>query len=399
MENKVMPTLCTDEQCTGCMACANACGRQAITFKVNDEGFYRPQINTDSCVSCMSCEKVCPILSPAKAFHSTMGKVFAAWHKDTEVRKESSSGGAFSALAETIIEQNGIVVGAAYTDELNVQHICVTDKAGLARLRLSKYVQSEIGFVYQTICEYLKQGKRVLFCGTPCQVAGLRALFPKEERPVCVDFICHGVPSPLILQRYLAWLTPQTGEIVHINFRGKDKGWYDALRVVALKDGKKVLLKGKKDAFWVGFNNNNNMQSSCYQCRFVGMERLADITIADFWGVGKQIPFGYKNEIEKGVSMVLANNGRGLKLVEDSEDKMILIPRALDEVFLRNQTMVVPCKRPKSRDTFYRDLKRLSFDEMIIRYLTPNNKTKLVKLWREYLPASLIAIIRIRDQK
>ena len=93
------------------------------------------------------------------------------------------------------------------------------------------------------------------------------------------------------------------------------------------------------------------MQSSCYQCRFVGMERLADITIADFWGVGKQIPFGYKNEIEKGVSMVLANNGRGLKLVEDSEDKMILIPRALDEVFLRNQTMVVPCKRPKSRDT------------------------------------------------
>ena len=399
MENKKIPTLCTDEQCTGCMACVNACGQQAITFKINDEGFYRPQINPDLCIGCMRCEKVCPKVTLTKTTH-TMGKVFAAWHKDAEVRRESSSGGAFSALAETIIEQNGVVVGAAYTEELKVQHTCVVDKEGLVRLRLSKYVQSEIGFVYQSIREYLKLGKKILFCGTPCQVAGLRALFPKEESLVCVDFICHGVPSPMMLQRYLEWLTPQTGEIVHINFRGKNKGWYDSLRFITLKNGKKVFLTGKKDAFWVGFNNNSNMmQPTCYQCCFVGMERLADITIADFWGIGKQMPFGHKKEIEKGVSMILANNERGLNLVKESESKMILIPRTLDEVSLRNQAMVVSCKRPNSRDTFYNDLKRLSFDEMIRRYLTPNNKTQLVKLWREYLPASLIAMIRMRDQK
>lgn len=398
MENKTRPILCTDEQCTGCMACANACGKQAITLNINDEGFYRPQINSDLCVNCMRCEKICPIINPTKAPY-TMGKVFAAWHKSTEVRQESSSGGAFSALAETIIEQCGIVVGAAYTNELKVQHICVTNKENLTQLRLSKYVQSEIGFVYQSIHEYLKQGKKVLFCGTPCQVAGLRGLFPKEEQLVCVDFICHGVPSPMMLQHYLEWLTPQTGKIAHINFRGKDKGWYDALRIVTLENGKKVSLKGKRDAFWIGFNNNNNMQATCYQCRFVGTERLADITIADFWGVGKQVPFGHKNEIEKGVSMVLANNERGLKLVNESENKMVLIPRTLDEVFLRNETIVTPCKRPKSRDTFYSDLKRLTFDEMIVHYLTPNSKIKLVKLWREYLPASLITIIRMRDQK
>lgn len=398
MENKIRPTLCSDEQCTGCMACANACGKQAITININKEGFYRPQICSDLCVSCMHCENICPILHPVTSSHS-IGQVYAAWHKDTKIRKESSSGGAFSAFAETIIEQDGIVVGAAYTDNLKVQHICITDKENLVRLRLSKYVQSEIGFVHQSIRKYLKQGKRVLFCGTPCQVAGIKALFPKEEQLICMDFICHGVPSPMMLQHYIEWLTPQIGEIIHINFRGKNKGWYDALRSVTLKNGKKVLLKGKKDAFWVGFNNNNNMQPICYQCRFVGMNRLADITIADFWGIGKQVPFGHKDEIEKGVSMVLANNKHGLKFVEESKNKMTLIPRTLNEVFLRNQTILTPCKYPQNRSTFYSDLKRLSFDEMIVRYLTPNNKTKLVKLWREYLPASLITMIRMHNQK
>ena len=129
------------------------------------------------------------------------------------------------------------------------------------------------------------------------------------------------------------------------------------------------------------------------------MNRLADITIADFWGIGKQVPFGHKDEIEKGVSMVLANNKHGLKFVEESKNKMTLIPRTLNEVFLRNQTILTPCKYPQNRSTFYSDLKRLSFDEMIVRYLTPNNKTKLVKLWREYLPASLITMIRMHNQK
>ena len=399
MENKIIPTLCTDEQCTGCMACANVCNKQAIAIKSNDEGFYRPQINPDLCVGCMRCEQFCPILHPSEPSR-TMGCVYAAWHNDAEVRQESSSGGAFSALAETVIEQGGIVVGAAYTDGLKVKHLCIAEKKDLSRLRLSKYVQSEIGFTYRAIKEYIKQGKTVLFCGTPCQVAGLRALFPKEERLVCVDFICHGVPSPMILQRYLDWLTSQIGEVTHINFRGKAKGWYDALRIVTLKNGKKIPLKGKKDAYWVGFNNNNNnMQPTCYQCRFVGMDRVADITVADFWGVGKLYPLGYRNEIEKGVSMVLANNERGLKLIQASEGKMTLIPRSLEEVVWRNQTMLTPCDRPKSRDTFYSDLKLLAFDEMVVRHLTPNIKTKLVKLWREYLPASLIAIIRMRDQK
>lgn len=397
MDNKQRPVLCGNEQCTGCMACANACSRNAITIYTDEEGFYRPQVDEGKCVGCMRCEHVCPVLHPVEP-PKTIGKVFAAWHKDENIRRESSSGGAFTALAETVIAGGGVVVGAAYTENLQVRHICVDNNEGLADLRLSKYVQSEIGYIYRSMKSFLKEGKQMLFCGTPCQVTGLRKLFPDEKRLVCCDFICHGVPSPLMLKKYLDWLVPQIGEIGHVNFRAKNKGWYDALRVMTLKNGEKRTMRGKKDAFWVGFNNNN-MQPGCYQCRFVGYQRVADITIADFWGIGKQLPFGHKEDIEKGVSMVMANNTNGLKLIQQSEERMCLFERTLEEVSLRNQTLTKPCKRPKSRDTFYADLNRLTFEEMIARYLIPDNKTKLVKLWREYLPFSLIKSIRMRDQK
>lgn len=397
-----LPQLCSDDICTGCGACASACEKEAIRLIPNEEGFYRPQIDGSKCVSCGLCEKVCPILNPLKDKLPCTDAplVFAAWNKDEKVRAESSSGGAFSALADTVLEMGGVVCGAAYMSDMTVEHICIENKSDLSKLRLSKYVQSYTGHVFRQIREYAKRGRTVLFCGTPCQTAGLMSSLRKDYPHVyCCDFICHGVPSPYIYKHYLQWVEDKYGKVTHINFRDKRKGWYDALRVVTLDNGRQKVMKGKNDAYWEPFNNNYNLQSSCYDCRFLGFPRKTDITIADFWGIGKNYPFGHIGEIEKGVSLLIGNSDKGISLIHRSDDKMMCFERTLDEAIEKNQAGVHSSTRPAPRENFYHDLKRLTFDEMLSRYMIPQTKTRLVKFFREYLPFSIIKYIRTRGQK
>lgn len=397
MDNK-LPILCNDETCTGCSACINSCSIGAINLIKNEEGFYRPQIDSDKCVGCLKCEKTCPVINP-KSHPKSLARVYAAWHKNPEIRSHSTSGGAFSAMAETILGKGGIVVGAAYTENMKVEHICIENTHDLKKLRLSKYVQSRIGTVFQEIKAYLRNGRVVLFCGTPCQVSGLKQYIGENDNLLCCDFICHGVPSPMMYDKYLQWLESKYGKITHINFRDKRKGWYDALRVLRLENGKEKVLKGKQDSFWVGFNNNNNLQLSCYECKFTGFNRVADITIADFWGIGKSLSFGHKDEIEKGVSMLMANNDKGLKLICDSAERMNIFERSKDEMIARNHTIIRSTRKPAERNVFYSDLNNISYDNMVNKHLTPNIKTKLVKFMREYLPFQIIRLIRLKDQK
>ncbi len=381
------------------MACVNSCNKGAISIIQDKEGFYRPLINTDNCVNCGLCAKTCPVINPSKQAYKP-SKIYAAWHLNGNVRNESSSGGAFSALAESIIEQGGIVCGAAYINGINIQHCIIEQKEELHKLRLSKYAQSQIGLIFKEIKRELANGRKVLFCGTPCQAAGLRKYIVKDyENLIICDFICHGTPSIKMLQTWVQWIERRYGAVKHINFRSKIKGWYDALRVATLKNGQKVVMRGKNDAYWVGFSNNNNLQESCYNCQFVGIERNSDVTIADFWGIGKQIPFGNKDEIEKGISCIIINTSKGNDIVEKSKDKMVIIERTIEEVLRGNQTMLKPCKRPNSRDSIYKDIDNLKYEEFRQKYLSPSRKMKLVKIWREYVPSSIVKRIRTRDQK
>lgn len=400
MDKKMIPSLCSDIDCTGCMACANSCNKDAISIVRNDEGFYRPSINSENCIGCGKCVLSCPIITPIKNVHKPI-KVYAAWNKDAEIRKNSSSGGAFSALAETILEEGGAVVGAAYSDKMNVFHYVIETKSDLHKLRLSKYVQSDIGLVYREIKKYCKIGRKVLFCGTPCQSAGLRAYLNKEYTNVIIcDFICHGVPSPIMLENYLTWLSKYYGKISYINFRDKRKGWYDALRVLTLNNGKQKILRGKFDSYWVGFNNkNNNIQESCYNCKFVGFDRTSDITIADYWGIGKNIPFGNIDEIEKGISSIIINTDNGYSLVQSASEKMQMFERTIDEVVQGNKTILHSCKRPTCRNYIYSDIRTMKYDDLIIKYLTPSFKGKMIKIFREYFPLSIIRAVRLRTQK
>ena len=402
MTKKVLPQLCGDDTCTGCGACTSICGNEALKLLLGKEGFYRPVVDADKCVSCGLCEKACPVMNNLRSEDQPKNHpiVYAAWNRNEKIRMESSSGGAFSALAGTVLEMGGVVCGAAYSKDMSVTHICIDKKSDLSKLRLSKYVQSYIGDTFREVKEYAKQGRMILFCGTPCQTAGLRKFLRKDySNVICCDFICHGVPSPMVYRKYLEWVEEKYGKVVHINFRHKRKGWYDALRMISLSSGKKRFLKNDDDAYWIAFNDNKNLQMACYDCQFLGFPRIADITFADFWGIGKSVPFGHVDEIEKGVSLLIGSTNKGKELIHQSKDKLYCFERTIEEAIGRNQASVCSSTLPASRKDFYRDLERLTFDEMRRKYMMPDLKTRMVKLFREYLPFRLVRYIRMKDQK
>lgn len=401
MESKRLPQLCDDKKCTGCMACINACNADAMTRCSNEEGFYRPKLDADKCVRCGLCEKSCPVLNKPNTHFSSEGlKVYAVWHKDDNIRKNSSSGGAFTALAETVLKKGGVVFGAAYDDDMRIEHVATENIEGLDRLRLSKYAQSRVGNTMRQVRDYLRSGRFVMYVGTPCQVAGLKLFLNKDyENLLTVDIICHGVPSIAFLQKYLEWLGNKYGKVKHINFRDKRKGWYDALRVITTQQNTESVMKGENDNYWVGFSNNNNLQYSCYNCLFQTFPRVSDITIADFWGIGKQFPFGHKEEIEKGISMVVVNNSRKQYFFEEATEKMFVEERNIEEARIGNSTALKESRCPASRATIYQDLQSMDYDSFRKKYLGTTKKQDLVKLFREWLPSGIVKWVRLRSQK
>lgn len=399
MESKRSPKLCDNKTCTGCSACFNACPVDAIKMNPHPvEGFYRPNIDDDKCIKCLKCEKSCPVINPVSP-NDESKSIYAAWHLDEEIRTNSSSGGAFSALAQSILEQGGMVIGAAYDNSLHLRHIIIENQNDLKKLRASKYFLSEVGDIYKHAISELKVGKKVLFCGTPCQIAGFRAFLGNNhyDNLFLVDFICHGVPSPLFFHTYLKWIENKYGEIKDFKFRNKNKGWYDALRIAIGKE--RNVMRGKYDSYWIGFNDNITLQESCYDCKFLGRKRNSDITIGDFWGIGKRIPFGQKNEIEKGVSMIMVNTPNGKLLFESSRPYLKSFQRTIDEVLTGNHAMIHSSIRPATRDTFYQDLKATDFDTARSKYLKPSLKSKVIKILREYMPKQVIELLRTLDQK
>lgn len=400
MENNKLPHLCSDKECTGCMACVNACNKSALSIVKNEEGFYRCQLDSEKCVGCHLCEKSCPIITPPARFEQKQMKVFAGWHKDDTIRMASSSGGAFTALAEIILSKGGYVAGAVYTEDMDIEHRIISSFDDLAKLRLSKYSQSRIGNLFSEIKALLQVDKYVLFVGTACQAIGLKSYLRKDyDKLICADIICHGVPSINLLHAYLKWIEPKTGKILHVNFRDKQKGWYDNLRVVSNTKGISKSMKGEDDAYWVAFNRNNCLQESCYDCKVQGFPRCSDITLADFWRIGHNIPFGYKDQIEKGISMILVNNPKSQWIVDEAKKNMYLEERTFEEVLGGNKAGLGKNYRPVSRDTIYKDLLSLPFEKFRVKYMKPTMKENLVKIFRERLPFSIIKFIRLKKQK
>lgn len=297
-----------DGACTGCGACANACPADALAMACNREGFYRPALDPARCNACDRCLSACPVLAvrPAAPAEAMSPEVFAAWSTDEAVHRSSSSGGVFSELARHVLGQGGAVCGCEWGPGWVPRHVIVRDWEGVARLRQSKYLPSRVDpRFYREVLRLAREGTPVLFCGTPCQVAGLARLAPSEARAnlLLADLVCHGVPSLRSFQLYLDWKFGGAGQMVDFSFRNKEV----SIQTIRAETRRGVYLAavGCDDWFRSSFVNHLFLQRACFACRFCIRPRHGDLTLGDFWG----IPEGWHDR--RGDSVAVANTASG----------------------------------------------------------------------------------------
>lgn len=263
-------------QCCGCSACEQICPQHCICLISDEQGFLYPSIKEEYCINCKLCEKACPVINKNKARKPV--SVYAAINTDEEIRLKSSSGGIFTAFAENIIEQGGVVFGARFDDNWDVIHDYTDSVEGLEALRGSKYVQSFIRDSFIKVEHFLKQNRKVLFSGTPCQIAGLLGYLRKDyDNLITVEVACHGVPSPMVWHNYI-----KDKKISVVNFRDKSTGWKD----YSVRIGRK-RKRHTYDSYMNCFLGNYSLRQSCFNCGFKSGKSQADITIADLWGISK----------------------------------------------------------------------------------------------------------------
>lgn len=351
-----MPCLADASQCTGCSACFNSCGKNAISMEESPEGFLFPKINQNLCVNCGQCEKKCPVVNSTVGTESYIPSVYAMW--SIPDREKSSSGGAFSAFARYVLDRKGTVFGAAYDENFNLRHVAVDTLDGLDALRGSKYIQSRIGDTFKQVKAALLDDRYVLFCGTPCQVDGLKKFLTKDyERLITLDLACHGAPSNKVFKSYLDKLEKRLFahknglRISQFEFRRRE-GWGYAPTVIA-NDGKNVPLYGIDALYMEAFNACAIFRESCYSCKYSSLSRVGDCSIADFWGIGRHgIPFNH--DVLKGVSLLMVNTEKGGRVV-DVLDEVFMEQRSLEEALCENHNLKKTSPKHEKRNAIIKD--------------------------------------------
>lgn len=340
--------------CCGCNACVQRCPKQCIAVQEDEEGFLYPTVDLSICIDCGLCEKVCPVINQESERNPI--EVFAAVNKDASVRMQSSSGGIFTALAEKIIQEKGVVFGARFDEKWEVMHDYTETIEGLKAFRGSKYVQSRIGDTFRQAEFFLKTGRKVMFTGTPCQIAGLRLFLRKEyENLLAVDIICHGVPSPMVWRKYLGEKIQQDGLecIQSISFRNKNTGWKNySFQIEYDKNHLKSSFSeyASQNIFMKGFLADLYLRPSCYACPAKKLKSGSDITLGDFWGIQRIKP---ELDDDKGISCILINTIKGQHIFE-----LLSLFQELsscEEVSKENPALIHSVKLDKKRrEKFYR---------------------------------------------
>lgn len=349
-----MIQLVQQRDCCGCYSCASACPVQCISMRPDEEGFRYPVIDRSNCTQCGKCVRACPVLNGTSAQNEPAA--FAAYHKNEKIRMESSSGGVFTALAEDVLRQGGVVFGAAFDDRFQVEHKCCETAEELDRFRGSKYVQSRIGESYRQAKKYLENGRPVYFSGTPCQVAGLRSYLGKEyDGLICQDLICHGVPSPKVWQKYVEFRERRAKSPVRkITFRQKDEGWTRYSLSFQFTDRSEWHRGVVGDLFLRAFLRNVCLRPSCYHCAFKTRDRPGgDLTLADFWGVETVMPELFD---DKGTSLVLVNSKKGEELFRAVADRLVTKPADLSQAIRFNPSYERSAAMNPKRQSFFRNL-------------------------------------------
>ena len=361
-----MITLADKRDCCGCYACYNICPQQCISMQVDEEGFWYPVVDLDECTDCSLCEKACSILN--KNVTDNHPVAYACINKDDNIRQQSSSGGLFTVIAEKVIANNGVVFGAGFDGGFNVVHSWTDKLDGVSNFRGSKYVQSCIGDTYKEVLDFLKQGRQVVFSGTPCQIAGLRSYLGKDyEALICLDIICHGVPSPKVWQRYKL----HTEEIYQakakrITFRHKNCGWKLYSVSFSFDNDTEYSQKLTENIFMQGFLHNLYLRPSCYACSFKTLNRQSDITLADFWGIENILPSFDDN---KGTSLVMVNTQKGAEIFSSVVDKISYEKVDINLAILYNTSAVKSVDYNPKRNQFFQELSgSIDISQLIAKY-------------------------------
>lgn len=365
-------------KCTGCGACAAVCPKQCIVMIENEEGFKYPFVNTNSCISCNKCINSCPINISCIA--STKPKAYALQAYDSSILKNSSSGGCFTILAEHILDNGGVVFGAAFNNDYEVEHICIKSKSDLWRLQGSKYVQSDIELSYKEISQYLSQNREVLFVGTPCQTEGIYNYLgnKKNDNLILVDILCHGVPSRKVWRKYLKYRELTDGDKPdRIYFRNKDISWKSfSMKFEYANKRKRTYSKSlNEDMYLRGFLRNLYLRPSCYNCAFKSLYRNTDLTIGDFW----EIKDFSQNFNMAGTSLVFAHTLRGIKLINEVKDKA-KIEEFEDAERIPNGGLYKSAFYNIDRKAFFKNLDRYDFPVLYKKYFSNKLFTRIKRI-------------------
>ncbi|MGL4762366.1 MAG: Coenzyme F420 hydrogenase/dehydrogenase, beta subunit C-terminal domain [Sarcina sp.] len=350
------------KECCGCYGCENICPKNSIKMIDDNEGFWYPKVNEETCINCGLCEKVCPIIQNSKKVDNI--KFLACKNKEIEERIESSSGGVFSLLTEKVLNSNGIVFGAGYNENLEVNYSCVYSVEKSKKFRGSKYAQSKVGNTYTEAKEFLEQGKEVIFTGTPCHIAGLKKFLGREyEKLLLVDIACHGVPSPLVFKRYKEYLANLVGsKLKSISFRDKSNGWKNYKLKFKFENKIEKLELASENYYMKGFLKDIYLRPSCYDCKFKKPFTEADLTLADYWGV-QNIHLEFDDD--KGTSLVLVNTKKGQEIMNLISDKMDIIETDGEFAISNNPCIVKAVKYNPKREKFFEDFDKVDLIENI----------------------------------
>lgn len=338
-------TLASPDLCTGCGACAQSCVKGAISMEEGAMGHLFPQINRDWCVECGVCEQHCPILHPLE-LHS-IKNAYAAWAKDEDEYKTSVSGGVASTLSRYIIQQGGVVYGCAMLPNIEVKHIRVDSESDLNNLKGSKYVQSSIIEIIPQLKEDVKIGYKVLFIGTPCQVAAIKKLYKEQPTNLyLVDLVCHGVPSLQLLQNHIKNVAPSNQTYQYISFRSSE-GFCGVVVCDKIETYRKPYCQQNMRGDWyIGtFLEGYTYRESCYNCQYAQPNRVGDITIGDFWGLGAECSTDNMDEHLWGCSVVLPSTEKGQQLVQEIAFNLKLYERPISEAVHGNSQLMHPTQK------------------------------------------------------
>lgn len=377
--NEVAIKITDKKNCTGCAACSNICPKNCITMESDNMGFSYPKVDSSSCIECGLCEKSCPLLAEDSPQHFTTPMVYAAYSKDKALRFNSTSGGIFTELARKVIRQGGVVSGAKYDNDNMVEHCLIDDEKDLDLIRQSKYLQSRIGYIYREIKNNLLSGKKVAFCGAPCQVASLYQYLGKDwENLITIDFICRGMNSPKAYYYWLKELEQVNGSKARrVWFKYKENGWKASPRCtrVDFENGESKVYSGKENLFMCGYLGPNlYIRPSCGDCHFKGAPRRGDITLADFWGLESKL------EDDGGTSMVMLNSDKGKELFECIRDNIICEKHNYSEIGAGNVCATDSVPIPKMSEAFLSELGTLPFSRLIDKYTRVSLPQKI---WRK----------------